>query len=350
MFSDSGSILESAASRDFSLLDELIKASLQMSDFDNIDKLITFFVNTIAQLFKAARVSFMFLDGNSKELSVKASYGLGVSANKAKIKLGEMFVGWVAQEREPLLVKDIEAEYPDLFKGRVSRYKTRSFIIVPITAKEGIIGIVNLTDKKDSSVFTEDDLRLARLICHYFALNVENIRLSQKNTELAIIDSLTGLFNHRYFQEHLLEEIYHAERYRQHLSLMMLDIDDFRLYNKNFGYSAGDAALKKIAAIIKENIRRVDAAVRYGPEEFMLILPKTRLKQAILVGDRIRDTIDYSVFIEDRSSSFGMAKLTASIGVTEYKIGLAKEEFTRNVISALLEAKDKGKNRICSFK
>ncbi|MFC1593018.1 diguanylate cyclase [Candidatus Omnitrophota bacterium] len=350
VFSEAGNQEKNGRRVDLPLLTRLLEISSQMSAFEDIDQLVGFFVNKIAELFRVSRVSFMLLDRINKELSVKASCGLSSSANKVRIKLGQMFVGWVAQEGKPLLVRDIEAEYPNILRERISRYKTKSFIIVPITVKAGVIGILSLTDKKDSTVFNEGDLAIINLVSHCFAFHIESIRLLQKNAELAIIDNLTGLFNHRYFQEHLLEEIYHAERYRQPLALLMLDIDDFRLYNQNFGYSGGDSALKQIAGIIKVNIRRVDAAVRYGPEEFMMILPNTKLKQATVVGDRIRDAIDYSVFTEDRSSSFGMTKLTGSIGVADYKVGLTKEGFINNVTSALSRAKQQGKNRICVFK
>ncbi len=331
-------------------LDLFLEISTRMSLSADTDQLIAIFVNRTAEIFKAGRVSLMLLDQTSRDLSIKASYGLNPSLDKTRIKLGEMFGGWVAQQGRPLLVKDIEAEFPDLLKDRLSRYKSKSFIIVPLETKEGVIGILNLTDRKGAGIFTDDDLKIVNLLCRYLALHIENIKLLEKNAELVTVDVLTGLFNHRYFQEHVLEEIYQAERYRNPLSLLMLDIDNFSRYNQTYGYSAGDDALKQISRIIKENMRRVDAAVRYGPEEFMIILPNTRLKQAIVAGERIKEAISCSVFAEDRTTSFGMARLTVSIGVVEHKIGLNKEELIRRVVNALLEAKQKGKNRVCVFK
>ncbi|MFH1577548.1 MAG: sensor domain-containing diguanylate cyclase [Candidatus Omnitrophota bacterium] len=346
----------------WALFDLFLEISTQMSSFVSTDQLITFFVNRIAEIFKAERVSLMLLDDTAEELYIKASCGLNPSGNNAKIKLGQMFGGWVAKQCKPLLVKNIAAEFPDLLKGRLLRYKSKSFIIAPITinlirnkisngqAKQGVIGIISLTDKKDLTAFTDEDLKIINFLCHYLALRIEDIKLLEKNAELVTIDILTGLFNHRYFQEQLFEEIYHAERYRHPLSLLMLDIDNFAQHNQAYGYSAGDSALKQIGRIIKDNTRRVDVAVRYGPEEFMVILPNARLKQAIIVGERIRETINYSVFTEKRTSSLAMARLTVSIGLVEYKIGLVKEELIQRVASALLEAKQKGKNRLSVFK
>lgn len=332
------------------LLDLFSELSIRMGSFSDTDQLITFFVNRTAEIFKADRVSFMFLDRASEELTIKASCGLHPLANRIRVKLGQMFSGWVAQQGKPLLVKDIESEYPNLLKERFLRYKSKSFIIVPVKVKEKVFGVLNMTDGKGGNAFTLQDLKAVNLLCHFMALHIDNIKLSEKNSELITVDTLTGLFNHRYFQEQLLEEIYHAERYRKPLSLLILDIDNFSDHNQAYGYSAGDSALKQVARIIKENTRRVDTVCRFGPEEFTVIFPNTRVKDSIAVSERIRETIACSIFAEKRTNSSGMARLTASIGLTEYKIGLTKAELIRQASNALLEAKQKGKNQVRSLK
>lgn len=332
--------------------DLLAEAGITMSAISDIDKLLAFVVNKLAELFKASRVSFMLLDKASQELSLKTSRGLDLAKAEAKVKLGEAFGGWVAKQGDPLLVRDVEEEYPELSKDRLSRYSTKSFIIVPIKINDEVIGVLNLTDKKDHEIFTEQDLKMLTLIGRHLALHIENLRLSQMNNTLETQDPLTGLFNHRYFQEQLLEEIYRAERYKHSLSLIMLDIDNFSEYNQNYGYSSGDNVLKQIGKILKENTRQVDLAARWGPEEFMVILPETRLKQGVLVGEKIREKIAQAIFTdeEDRGSSLGMARLTVSIGIAEHRVGLDKEELIHRVEGALQEAKQKGKNRVCVFK
>ena len=334
-------------SRLFELVSDIC---IQMNFILDIDQLIAFSTSKIGEIFRAERVSFMLLDHAKQELSIKAAWGLDSQADNLKMKLGDMFSGWVAQQGRPLLVRNVETEFPDLSKVRSSRYKTKSFVIVPVEVREGVIGILNLTDRKDASVFTESDLKIINFFCHYLALRIENIKLLKKDSELVTVDILTGLFNHRYFQEQLLDEIYRAERFRLPFSLLMLDIDSFCWYNQTYGYPAGDSALKQIGRIIKENTRRVDLAARYGPEEFMVVLPNTRLKQAIFVGEKIKERIGYSVFTKERNSSLEMARLTVSVGVIQHKIGMNRSELIRGVVNALLEAKQKGKNCVCSFK
>lgn len=335
--------------RFFDLLPEIC---VYMSSILEIDKLLAFTVNKLAEVFRVNKVSFMLFDGGTEELILKAAQGLDLASVQVRLKLGESFSGRVAQEGNPLLVKDIETEYPQFSKDRLSRYTTKSFVIMPVKLRGELIGVLNLTDKKDGSIFANDDLKMLSFITGYLALDIENIRLSEKNNSLSNLDPLTDLFNHRYFHEQLLEEIYRAERYRRPLSLAMLDIDNFAYYNEAYGHAAGDTVLKQIGRMIKENTRQADTVSRYGGEEFMVILPETRLKDAIFVGEKIRESIAGAIFTDGngRKSSLGMSRLTVSVGVAEHRVGLAKEELMRRVVSALLEAKQKGKNRVCVFK
>ena len=330
--------------------DLLLEADNAMSSIIDIDKLIAFVVNTLAEIFRASRVSFMLLDEARGELSVKASRGLDPAASEAKLKLGEAFGGWVAKKGESLLVKNIEVEYPELSKDRLSRYASKSFVIVPIKIEGEVAGVLNLTDKKEQGTFTEEDLKMLTLVGRHLALHIENIRLLERNKDLATLDPLTNLFNHRYFQEQLSQEIDRAQRYRRPLSLIILDIDDFQEYNENHGYAMGDRVLVQMAGIFKDSLRKVDIASRYAGEEFGIILPDTIRKQAAIVAEKLRDKIATSVFVEKRDSSLGMVRLTVSAGVAEYNIRNNKDEFIQQVKQAIQEAKEKGKNRVSVFK
>ena len=316
----------------------------------SIDKIAAFFVNKLSELLNVKRISFMLLDKVKGELSIKASRGLDPTMGQERVKLGEAFSGWVAKEGNPLIVKDVGEEFPELAKNRAARYLTKSFIIVPVKVRDGILGVLSLTDKKDESVFTDDDLKKLTLMSSFLALHIQNIKLLEEADNFSISDPLTSLLNHRYFMEQLLEEIYRAERYKRPLSLIMFDIDNFAQYNQACGYAAGDNALKQIAKIIKENTRKADMLCRYGPEEFMAALPETRLKDAAFVGEKVRERISESIFTEEKKSAYDMARLTVSVGVAEHRVGLRKEELIQRVSEALLEAKHKGKNCLSVYK
>ncbi len=343
------------------MVDLFLDTTIKMSSIVDQNQLITFLVGRIAKIFNAEKVSCMFLDDAKQELSIKASQGIKLSVSNLKIKLGQMFAGWVAQEGKSLVVRNVEEEYPNLSKDRPVQYKTKSFVIVPIKttsvkeaaskkATEEVIGVLSITDRKGTKTFGDDDLAIINSLCHSLAINLDNIKLAQKNASLTTVDDLTGLLNHSHFQERLTEELYRAERYHHPFSLVMLDIDDFSSYNQKLGFLAGDRALAQIAKILKDNLRRIDTAARYATGQFALILPNTKEKPAVFVGEKIKESIAISMFAQEEPLSGEMPRLTVSAGVIEYKPGLSREELLRRVNIALLEAKRKGKNCICVYK
>ena len=172
-------------------------------------------------------------------------------------------------------------------------------------------------------------------------LKSSNIELEK----LAVTDGLTGLFNHRYFQKCLGEEFQRARRYKSDLSLIMLDLDDFKRVNDTFGHQVGDITLTTVSDLIRESVREVDIPARYGGEEFAVILPQTDVKSAIPVAERLKEAIEKS----DRFSKIhdGLS-VTASLGLAGYQDQdiLTAQELIKFADRALFRAKQIGKNRI----
>ncbi|MFH1397354.1 MAG: sensor domain-containing diguanylate cyclase [Candidatus Omnitrophota bacterium] len=336
--------------RIFDLVLEICNYINSIDSVTDIDGIISAFVKKIAELFKINRVSCMLIDEARGQLDLKAALGLDPSMAKVAIKLGDSFAGKVAKEGVPFLVKNVREEFPELGEERLSRYLTNSFIIVPLKTRDKVVGVLSLTEKKNN-VFSEDDLKTINFISQHLALYIENIRLSDRNKSLSNTDPLTNLANHRYFQEQLQEEIYRAERYARPLAILMVDIDNFSNYNLVHGYPSGDSILQQIGGIIKENRRLVDFVSRYGPEEFAIILPETKLKEAIFTAERIREKAFTAVFTDSsqKKSPLGMERLTVSIGVVEHKVGLTNEQLVQRLLLALKEAKQKGKNCVCAY-
>jgi diguanylate cyclase (GGDEF)-like protein len=165
--------------------------------------------------------------------------------------------------------------------------------------------------------------------------------------EKANTDSVTGLYNHRYFQERLAVEFSRAIRYPSSLSLLMIDIDHFKLFNDMNGHPAGDHALREIAAIISGQVRDVDVAARYGGEEFAIILPETSANQAEVLAHRIRESVDGRVFEQTNPQC---CKLTLSIGVGEFPSHCSdRASLLRAADGALYQAKMRGRNTVVIF-
>jgi diguanylate cyclase (GGDEF)-like protein len=326
---------------------DLLELSSLICSVPNLEQLGDLLVEKIGAIFKAKKVSLMLLDKEKKDLFVWAASQMHDALKQVKVEYGQMFAGWVAKEGKPLLVKNVDSEFPQFSKVKIGRYQSKSFIIAPIKSGEEISGVINVTERENSDIFDEDDLQAISLINSLVALQMEKIRLAEKIDSLSIIDSLTGLINHRHFQERLSEEIDRVQRYRRHCSMILLDVDNFAAYNENYGYAMGEKVLLQMANIVKENLRKVDIISRYAGEQISVLMPDTGRKDAGLVAEKLREKIESAVFVEKRTSALSLARLTVSAGVAEYNVNTNKEQFIQQVKDALLEAKQKGKNRVC---
>lgn len=174
---------------------------------------------------------------------------------------------------------------------------------------------------------------------------VIELRLFEQTQASAYRDELTGLCNFRLFREHLSHELQLAERYGSPLSLVMVDIDDFKFYNDSNGHEAGNEVLSSVAHLLAESLRRSDIPARYGGEEFVLVLPETTKTDARLVAERARRTLEQHPF-PSRERQPGGA-LTVSMGIATYPAdGCEARELVRHADQAMYVAKAKGKNRV----
>ena len=167
------------------------------------------------------------------------------------------------------------------------------------------------------------------------------VQSEKKYKNLSITDDLTQLFNSRYFYAKLGEEIDRAHRYKRPMSLLLIDIDDFKNYNDNFGHLEGDNVLAAAGSMIRECLRKIDSAFRYGGEEFMVILPETPLEPARIVAERIRKAFEAKTFKPEPTKD---VTVTVSIGVSQYEDG--RKQFIKKADQAMYNAKAGGKNRV----
>lgn len=330
-------------------LKTLLEMGLEMSNTLDLNELANFIVSRVGKITRADKCSLMLLEENNGELLIQAAKGLDEKVIKeSKVKKGESVAGWVAQHAKPLLVEDIR-KYPHWLKVRETRYFTNSFLSLPLRGRFKLLGVLNVTDKDlgYGGIFNEEDYKFIAVLSHQIAAAIENAQLYSSLRQLAVTDALTGLSNHRYFYVRLEEEINRAERYKRTLSLIMLDIDDFKIYNDTYGHLEGDEVLRQIARLLKMNTRRVDTTARYGGEEMAIILPETGLKEAQLVAEKIREAVEKHHFIGEEAQPRG--QLTISAGVTTFRPGLKKEETVKEADWTLYRAKREGKNRVCVF-
>ena len=242
-------------------------------------------------------------------------------------------------------------------------------LVLPLATKAAVQGWMDISSPDDRA-FDSDEVELVQILANQAAAALDNTRLYAELARQAITDGLTGLYNHRFFYERLRDEVVRARRYGLPLSLLMLDLDDFKHYNDTYGHPAGDGVLRRVAQIMRTQLRGgVDIAARYGGEEFAVILPHTdpggaesvgrRLTEqmrtaepdlatvggALTAGERVRLSVEAEEF--PGRAPHERVHVTISVGIASMPDhdGDA-EHLVRTADRALYLAKSHGKNRV----
>ena len=238
-----------------------------------------------------------------------------------------------------------DTEKADFFNNPIALNEgIRSLVCVPLHFQGEIMGILYLDDFVPRR-FDREKLNLLAVLASFAAMAIHNATLHKHTKLMAITDSLTGLHNHRYFKQYFKQEMARAKRYRKPLSIIMMDIDDFKSFNDSFGHASGDLLLSALGTRILQTIRGVDVAFRYGGEELIVLLPDTRLDQANLAAERLRASVQNGTAQE----LVGCATrgVTVSVGVASYPENADNMDELFNIVDSLLyRAKRCGKNKV----
>lgn len=225
--------------------------------------------------------------------------------------------------------------------------KTEELAIVPLRAKDRVNGLILADNFITKKPISKDDIRMLIMLANQAGLAIENSQLYEKTVVRAHSDSLTELCNHGYFQYLLQVETEKTKANNVALSLLMLDIDDFKIYNDTLGHQAGDRILRELAILLKNQSRKMDFVCRYGGEEFTIILPQTDKKEAYLIAERLRQDIEKHTFVSE--DILPHKKLTVSLGLATFpQDGSLASELITYSDKALYLAKHRGKNNTCS--
>lgn len=311
--------------------------SLKLIDDENFWTEVT---QLSAELIQSERASLLLTSETAEGLFAKAAVGTKVNLFTDP-SVGTRIARRVLEEGEPLVVQDINRigirPAPAAWK-----YKTTSFLSYPILIGERRIGVLNFTDKASGESFGPHDLELLQAIGPQIAVAVDRTVLCDRAgrfEQLSVTDALTGLLNRRYLEKRLVEEIQRSRRHQFPMSLMLLDVDQFKAYNDRFGHPAGDEALKIVANVLLDIIRGADVAARYGGEEFAILLPQTTSSEAAGIAERLRQRIERTKFPKRQvTASIGIASCTNEIETPTDIIDAADQ--------ALYEAKSQGRNNV----
>lgn len=279
------------------------------------------------------------------ELSIIATHGYPRAlVEHLRIPAGSGVIGAVHVSRTPMLVLDVAAA-PGLDRRR-SRYRTSSFAAVPIVAGAESLGVVSLTDRLNPGPYTSDDLAALAVLLAPAALALDRERVwreAQAYAQAAVIDPVSGLFNRRYFQARLDEELQRAIRQLTSVALLMVDLDGFKSINDRFGHVAGDLVIRDISEILRRSVRIFDVCTRFGGEEFAVMMPGGTAESAGAIAERIRQRVE--AYQRNESDLIDL-RVTASIGVAVSPPGRTARELIERADRALYHAKKQGKNRV----
>lgn len=226
-------------------------------------------------------------------------------------------------------------------------FQTTELIIMPLKAKDKVNGLIIADNFYTQKPITDEDLKIFTMLANQAALAIENSQLYEMVVHKSHTDSLTNLWNHGFFQHALATEIEKAKEEKTSLSLLMIDIDNFKKLNDQYGHQNGDIVLRELATVLKDSARDKDYVCRYGGEEFSIILPQTNKEQAFAIAERIRGEISRHNF--QKFSLFKQLVITVSIGLATFPDDTEmKGELIARADKSMYVAKFGGKNRTCA--
>jgi len=330
------------ADRLAAIIDDAQRLNRFTSDLPSLAEHI---VAVVKARLRATRVSLFLKDDEPGVYTAVEAAGLDREVReKALLRLGEGVAGEAAAKKAVTLVQEAGRD------GAASErlYRQASYMIVPLVHGQEIVGVICVTERLEEGPFGEEDKAYMEGFADLAGQIVHNALQFRAADELATIDEGTQLFNKRHFRRVLPMEVVRAKRYKHDLTLAMIDVDHFKLYNDAMGHQAGDRALATIAQILRESFRKSDIIVRYGGEEFAVIMPETSRKEGNGVGfvDRARKGVEAAgLAFEDPTGRRRV--LTISGGVATLPLqAQTGEELIEKADQALYRAKARGRNCI----
>jgi len=320
-------------------LTALYQISSLISKIMNMDELFPNILKAITgqKIFNYPKTGGIFMNKNDRLLPVASIGNIDDFAcihNPNNPKKSSCMISF----KKGTIIQEKKCKYIEKHKTDKDKKNDHGHLIIPLKASNVTVGVLGLYMDPDFKDLNERQIQVVSSIGHQIGIAIQNLNLYEETKRLSLHDPLTGLANRRNMEKAFTDNLALSKRYNRTFSILMLDIDFFKKYNDTYGHSAGDKILSDVAKVLNKEVRDVDLVTRYGGEEFLIMLPEIELKEASMVAERIRASIEKSTDV------------TISIGVSVYNDKIVnKKNLIDNADLALYKAKENGRNRVEIF-
>lgn len=304
-----------------------------------LPEILSLILQVLTTLVNTQGVSMLLVNDTDQTLRIAQSHGLST-------KDIENFYIYYAKLHEGIFHEISVQKSARFFDGNEGLV-IPLLLSVPLISRNKVIGFLNIHSMYKNLPLTKEKIELIYALASQASIAISNAQMFAAMREQAIIDQCTGLYNFRFFQQKLDEEIQLAGKNSENLSLIILDIDHFKHVNDTWGHLYGDQVLQELANILKRNVRAEDSVCRYGGEEFAIIFPRCETEITFRIAERIRTRIE-ETSTTDRRNIF-KEPITVSIGIAQYTPDINKTNLIQRADSALYWAKNNGRNRCHIF-
>ncbi len=321
-------------------LSAILEVSFALGSIRNFQRLLEYTIDMALQVTGAERGGLILFNENTQRFENAVVRRMVLQDVEKDMQTSESLIQKCFLTGETLVIRDTTAD--PLVAGNTSIVinKILSIAVTPLRIQNNVIGVLYLDNRLSANTFTDRVQELLRVFATMASQAIYNSRL----LHMATTDSLTGLYNHKHFAQRVTEECARARRHRTDLSLLMIDIDNFKSFNDQHGHVIGDKVLLLVSRSLRDNVRVHDVPARYGGEEFAVLLPQTPIEGASRLAEKLRASI------EQLPLRFGEKKLTItiSVGAAEFDslIMDTPASFIQAADEALYQAKSAGRNRV----
>ncbi len=311
----------------------------------NLQEILQLIMIKVSLLIRAQNWSLLLKNEASGELTFEIVVGLNPELfNGLHLLPGEGIAPHVAETGKAVFIPDVNDS--PLFNKKVdfhTGFTTRSVICLPLIIRGKSLGVIEIVNVQDMKIFELEDLPILTILADYAAIAIENSRYVDKIRKMSVTDEYTGLYNARYLHQ-ILDEFFSKTDQKTPLSVVFMDIDNFKSIVDHYGHLLGTQLLKEIGETITRNLSEEDILIKYGGDEYIIILPGRSKTQAVKHSENILCAIKESTYLKSEAEP---ARITASVGIATYpEDAETKKELLILADNALFKIKNSTKNSV----